>query len=129
MESKLDNNMVDIPEDFLLNPDLIDKFLGMFDSKIQLYKSELEKTDNIRKQLQANISILEEKQEIMLNYSKFVKGKGFGYMKQTADEHFKNVKEADSNRVVQYCGLPYNYLNKDWSCMRPPGHDGDCGVV
>ena len=122
-------NQNKIPEDFLLNPELIDTFLGMFDSKIQFYQGELEKTDNIRKQLQANISQLEEKQEIMLNYSKFIKGKGFGYMKQAADEHFKNVKDADSNRVVQYCGEHYDFMGKLYSCMKPIEHEGDCGVV
>lgn len=120
-----------IPEDFLLNPELIEKFLGMFDSKIKFYESELEKTENIKKQLQDNIRILEEKQEIMLNYLKFVKGKGFGYMKQTADEHFKNVKAADTNRVAapKYCGIPYTFMNKTYTCMKPKDHTGDCGVI
>ena len=117
-----------IPEDFLLNPELINEFLGMFESKILFYQGELEKTDNVRKQLNENISQLKEKQGIMMNYLKFIKEKGFGYMKQAADEHFKNVKEADSNRVVEYCGLPYMFMNKSWNCMRSPGHDGDCGI-
>jgi len=120
-----------IPEDFLLNPELIDKFLGMFKSKIGFLEEELEKTENIVKQIKVNIDLLQEKHDIMLNYSKFISGKGFGYMKQAIDNHFKNMKEAESNRIVEnkYCGMSYIFMKKRYNCLKPKGHDEKCGVI
>jgi len=120
-----------IPDDFLLNPEMIDKFLGMFEGKIKFYEQELLKTENIRIQIKENINQLEEKQEIMLNYSKLIKGKGFGYMKQQADDHFKNMKESEANRIVEnkYCGMPYKFMKKEYNCLKPDGHEGNCGIV
>lgn len=120
-----------IPEDFLLNPELIEKFLGMFKVKIGFMEGELEKTENIAKQIKINIVLLEEKHDLMLNYSKFISGKGFGYMKQEIDAHFKNMKESESNRIVEnkYCGMPYMFMRKEYNCLKPTGHTGKCGVV
>jgi len=120
-----------ITEDFLLNPKLITEFLGMFESKIQFMEGELKKTENIRNQIKTNIDQLQEKHDIMLNYQKFISGKGFGYMKQTTDEHFKNMKEADSNRIVEnkYCGMPYTFMKKKYNCLKLEGHNGKCGVI
>lgn len=118
-----------IPEDFLLNPDLIEEFLGMFESKIEFMEGELEKTENIRKQIKTNITQLQEKHDIMLNYSKFISGKGFGYMKQVADEHFKNMKAAESSRIAEFCGMPYKFMGKEYNCLKPKEHHGKCWVV
>ena len=103
----------------------------MFESKIDFYNGELEKTENIANQLKTNIKQLGEKREIMSKYLEFINVKGFGYIKQTTDDHFKNMKESNTERVEapKYCGMPYIFMNKEWDCMKPEGHLGECGVV
>lgn len=119
-----------IPDDFLLNPDMIEEFLGMFEAKIEFFQGQLDNTIKIKTQLEQNISQLTEKRDIMTQYLEFVNNKGFGYIKQNVDEYFKNMKAAGTNRVSDnYCGKDYILAAKHWSCMKTKGHVGDCGVV
>jgi len=52
-------------------------------------------------------------------------------MKQEIDAHFKNMKEADSNRITEntHCGMPYKFVGKQYNCLKLKDHNGKCGVI
>ncbi len=117
-------------DEFLLNEEDIEKFLGLLDSKIEYMDGELDKIEEARKQFEGNIQDLKEKRQILTRYSQFLKQKGFGFAKQEADEFFKEVKHANENRVTEpqiFCNMPFQYLNHTFQCLKPIGHDGPCG--
>lgn len=117
-------------DEFLLNEEDIEKFLGLLDAKIEYMDGELEKIETARKQFQGNIEDLKQKRQILTRYSQFLKQKGFGFAKQEADDFFKNIKYTEEERIPEpdYCGLDFHFIGKVMSCMKPKGHDGNCGV-
>ena len=86
--------------DFLLQPKLIEKFTEMFESRISALHEEKEKIETARKNIEEHTNMLENKLETLKQYSKFLDSKGFAYCKQEADEFFKNMAAANTNRLA-----------------------------
>lgn len=117
--------------DFLLKPELIEKFIGMFDSRITALDDELARVETARKNIQAAQNELQEKKDILTNYQKFIKVKGFGYIKQTADEFFEEMRKANENRIPEpdddyTCDEKVPVGPYVFKCTKAAFHDGEC---
>lgn len=127
--------------DFLLNPELVDRFKLMFERRLEATKTEKEEIDNAQKNITKTITNLEDKLEILTKYSEFIKAKGFGYCKQEADSYFEEMKNAEKDRLPtdfvnssqtvetpRVCGEYYLLTSGEmFQCKKNEEHNGSCG--
>lgn len=119
-----------IPAEVLLNPELLEKFLDMFETNISYLESQKTEIENARKQTESDLNELKEKKDTLQRYSQFLNAKGFGYTKQTADEFFEQVKNSNSERLAAEnpsCGKTYDCFGMSFKCQKQIFHTGDCG--
>lgn len=97
-----------IPDDILTNPELIGKFLKMFESRLASEEDMLNKINNAKETTQNRINDLTQKKELLEKYNTFLHCKGFAKVKQEVDEHAEEINEAQKERMSDFANTFYN---------------------
>lgn len=128
-----DNENFEEPLDFLLKPELIKEFITMLQNRIAAAEANMSQLDETKAKIENTTNTLKSKLETLEKYTQFIEAKGFGYTKQTADEYFKKMNEAQTNRLLEnnssysHCGRNYVIDEMVYVCFRPENHEGECG--
>lgn len=139
-EESKDENQEEFNPEILLNAEMLDEYINMFASRIAHAEGEQIKKEKEMKEWEQMVLMLKNKQEVLLKYKKFLTLGGFGYTKQTADDFFDNMDQANLNRIKfgeppepnfdnqQQCPGTYIFMQMEYRCSKEPGHVGPCGA-
>jgi hypothetical protein len=127
--SETENQEEEFSPEVLLNPELLDEFINMFSGRLAYAEGEKVKTEKTLQDQSNQILLLQNKLEVLLKYKKFQALNGFGYTKQTADEFFENMTQANQDRIQfsETCSGKYMFMQMEYQCSKVPGHPGPCG--
>lgn len=134
------NDPMEEPLDFLLQPEKIKLFIEMLQKRIAAGENNLAQVNDQRKQIEDAIRGLKSKLKILQNYSKFIDLKGFAHTKQEADAYFKEMEQAQTTRLhveeplndpwrekSDTCGQFYQLSNGlVGTCIKNMNHIGEC---
>jgi len=135
-EETKDENQEEFDPEILLNPEMLDEYINMFASRIAHAEGEKIKSEKTLQDWKNMVLMLQNKQEVLLKYKKFLTLGGFGYTKQTADDFFENMDQANLDRLkftespqqINTCPGTYLFMQMEYQCAKEPGHVGPCGA-
>lgn len=132
--------------DFLLNPDQIEAFTEMLESRINAGEAQKQQLIAHQKQIEETLNGLRSKLKNLQNYRKFLDLKGYAYTKQTADSYFEEMEQAAKTRIPEEdttmngafhftnrttppetCGEYFTFQENLCKCLKPRDHLGECG--
>jgi len=116
----------EIPLDVLTNHDALVKFMEIYLVKITTLKSNIEKQQEQTKEARAHLNFFEEKYELLEDYKIFMESDGFSIIKQTVDEHAKEIRQAKKDRIADKKVDDYEFFCETEACYLKKGHDGPC---